>query len=66
MKVKELLNNMAIGRSTINHVVLKDVTTEKCGLLKRENIIDENYLDWGGCKINSFVINDDAIIIYAQ
>lgn len=66
MKVKDFLHKLNIGRSTIGHVVLKNVETEVVGQLEKWHLLKEDYLDWGDTKINSFTISDNEILLYVK
>lgn len=66
MTVKSFLKKFNHGRSSIGKVSLKDVETEVCGLITRDRLFADDYLDWGDCKINSFTIDHDELILYVK
>lgn len=69
MTVKQFLNHLNIGRSTITKVSLIDVNntgSDVCERLDRNNLIEQNYFDRGDCKINSFTITNDEIFLYIR
>ena len=66
MTTKQFLKKFKIGTSTIQNVTLKDVNTEVFGRLTKEMLMDDDYLDWGNTKINSFTITDKEILLYVE
>ena len=66
MTTKQFLRKFKIGTSAIQNVTLKDVNTEVFGRLTKEMLMDDDYLDWGNTKINSFTITDKEILLYVE
>lgn len=66
MTTKQFLRKFKIGTSPIQNVTLKDVNTEVFGKLTKEMLMNDDYLDWGNTKINSFTITDKEILLYVE
>lgn len=66
MTTKQFLRKFKIGTSAIQVVTLKDVNTEVFGRLTKEMLMNDDYLDWGNTKINSFTITDKEILLYVE
>jgi len=66
MKVRNLLHLMNIGTSTILLVDVRNVHTHDRILLTVTDLANEEYRDAGSLKVNSYTINRNEMIIYAQ
>lgn len=66
MKVKQFLNKLNIGRSSIARVFVKNIHAEECVSLTKQMLIDEDYSNCGNYKVNSFTITEDNITIYCE